>query len=201
MEFYEHSGNGFNVGVSDGGNLDLSVVGGGHLSLNSTGNINIHEGNTSGFGNITVNSEFGPMYLSSKKELDIESGDYGYMHIRSDGIRIQTDLGGSSDLTLIGGRDSGMVANAGALSLVAGGADTSAIIMGANRDVAINYYMVGKGGIYSGLSNPGHYLTLPEGSIFLIASDFGGTPFLKIDNTTGTPTFHIPTGASWVADL
>jgi hypothetical protein len=199
QEFYDHSGNGINLGVSNGGNLDLRVIGGGHLSLDSTGGIQITETNSSGFGNITINSAYGQMYLLAHDDLDLESAEWGFLHFRSTGLLAKTGHRIDVEAETV----ASFRALHGSVGIEADGASDSSITLGAN-----GFWR------HSIFGNPDSFMDDKPGHLFLLntggdgsrteINDLGaaGGAILRIDVASdGTVTYHMKAGGAWIADL
>jgi hypothetical protein len=199
QEFYDHSGNGINFGVSNGGNLDLRVIGGGHLSLDSTGGIQITETNSSGFGNITVNSAYGQMYLLAHDHLEIESGAYGFLKFGTTGIYAKTNYRVDVEAETV----ASFRALHGSVEIEAAGVGDSSINLVANG--SWKHSIFGNPDSFMG-DKPGHLFLLNTGGDGSRTEihDVGaaGGPILRIDVAAdGTVTYHMKAGAIWNNDL
>lgn len=173
--------------ISDhGGDIVMQARGSGD-TVNIEGTYNVH---------VTAGHD---VILGATHYFTLDSVN-GYLHIDGStaGIRMQAQTG-SLDLISLGAGQ--LYAAGGSLSLQSSGSSDAAVLIQAAGGATIDHSMIANGGVYGGIADPGHYLTVPSGSKFQLWTGSGGTPILVVDNTTGTPTFHLPTGASWIADL
>jgi hypothetical protein len=199
QEFYDHSGNGINLGVSNGGTLALSVIGGGRIDLSSTGGIQLTETNSSGFGSITINSAYGQMYIQAHDNLDIESAEWGFLHFRSTGLLAKTGHRIDVEAETV----ASFRALHGSVEIEAAGVSDSSINLVANG--AWKHSIFG---------NPDSFMDDKPGHLFLLNTggdgsrteihDVGaaGGAILRIDvDTAGAVTYHMKAGGTWIADL
>lgn len=178
-----------NAGVGPGGG-DIDLNSGGTIDLSAVGPINV---GTSAGGSLTLDLDSS---LTTKRLMHFRAADfffegtqYGTDPINTIDFKVnvygKVDMTAYTDLSIVG-RDGSLQANGGIIQLAGSGPNGVQIVGQGSSDVRLFSTINGNVLIM------GH--VLGDGGIQV--------PILKVtQDSLGQPTYHIKTGASWVADL
>lgn len=154
---------------------------------------------------IILDSADGDLALDSAG-VRLDSAAYGYLHLQSSGVRLQTNLTDGQPHQLGLAASSTIKLDAG-LGGGAGGAEAPAIFMSAfNIYGGESFSIIAQSATIPAYPQSGFLFEMGHGGKLTIAdADYtavhGDQPIFVIDYTTLLPTYHIKAGASWIADL
>jgi hypothetical protein len=224
----EESPNGFEIELyASGANSGMKLGSGWDIELESDHRIKLNASNAVEISgpHITLNaSNVISLYLDEDNKLDWTPtvGTFsGFMlnttaanlHIQANGVRLETV--DSFDIRMISNSDM-EISSKTLMSIGSGGPDGS-ILMAAISDAsgtgaAIQYNCLGRGGVLGTYPVSGHFFVLNGGGLYggsdsedsyFEVRDYSTTDALMriVRTAGGTFSFHIKTGATWVADL
>jgi hypothetical protein len=152
--------------------------------------------------NINLDSADGDIHLGSTG-ITLDSPAYGYLHIQSSGVRLQTRLDDGQPHQLGLAASSTIKLDAGELGLF-----QPAIFLNVSTQYGEEKFsIIGEYRSIPQYDHRGFLFEMTPAAKFIVAmSDFdvyhGDRPIFVIDFTNGdAPTYHIKTGATWIADL